>query len=498
MCQAWQAFGLFWVLGVCKAVAKVQEVAARSLGESLKGTDLALVYLHSPRCAHCEAFEEIFLKASNALDAVPFISTDGTEVHAHDDAGMFARIRGVAYPSVLLFNKGVPLEYHGERSVDALLAWVNSRIKSGPGLQRLESAAALSAFLEDTKGDGKVAVVGVPQSAGDSALAAALDGVAWTYDGKIPVALAEVDPAAANKLLDPDGRGGNPKTVAVTRPFRFEVPIAWAPDYSSPDALFNFVEYHQHPRLIIASAEQQAELYESMEPGEGQAVLFADESEVAQLDAIKAYASIAVETTDPRLRFVWAKPDNYGKAVGSMMFIHPEDYPILAIKEFGKDLDSDKVWRMEDIYGKSFALADMKSFIQTWLKGEAKVQETGVVELTSKNFKEVTMDRSKDVFVQVYEAGCGACRAMKPIWAQLGRRYLKDDSVIIAQLNLAKNPVLPKIEIYPELLLYPKSSKHPPKKFRGKHDLVVIQKFLQEGIKKKGKKAAQKNVHDEM
>lgn len=151
---------------------------------------------------------------------------------------------------------------------------------------------------------------------------------------------------------------------------------------------------------------------------------------------------------------------------------------------------------MQDIYGKSFALADMKSFIQTWLKGEAKEQETGVVELTSKNFKEVTQDRTKDVFVQVYESGCGACRAMKPLWAQLGRRYLNDPSVIIAQLDLPKNPVLPKIEIYPDLLLYPKSSKHPPKKYRGKHNLNMIENFLKEGIKKKSKSAPEKKKSD--
>jgi len=136
----------------------------------------------------------------------------------------------------------------------------------------------------------------------------------------------------------------------------------------------------------------------------------------------------------------------------------------------------------------------MKSFIQTWLKGEAKEQETGVVELTRATFKEVTMDRSKDVFVQVYESGCGACRAMKPLWAQLGRRYLKDPSVIIAQLDLPKHPVLPKIEVYPDLLLYPKSVKHPPKKYKGKHDLGMIQKFLEEGIKKKGAAPAKKKA----
>lgn len=336
MYQAWQAFGLFWILAACRAAASVQKVAAKSLGQALKGTDLALVYLHSPRCAHCEAFDEIFSKVSSKLDAVPCISTDGTEVHAHDDTGMFDRLRGVAYPSAQLFNKGVPLAYHGERSVDALLAWVSARIKSGPSLQRLENVAALSAFLEDSKGDGKVAVVGVPSSPGDSALSAALDGVAWSFDGKFPVALAEVDPAAANKLLDPDGRGGDPKTVAVTRPFMFEVPVAWAPDYSSPETLLKFVEDQQHPKLIIASEEQQAELFTSMEPGEGQVVLFADESQPAELDAVKAFASIAIETKDPRVRFVWAKPDNFGKSMGSMMYIHPEDYPLLAIKEFGK------------------------------------------------------------------------------------------------------------------------------------------------------------------
>merc|ERR1719170_65226 len=98
--------------------------------------------------------------------------------------------------------------------------------------------------------------------------------------------------------------------------------------------------------------------------------------------------------------------------------------------------------------------------------------------LVGKNFNDVALDKSKDVFVEFYAPWCGHCKKLAPIWDELGEKFKDNDKIVIAKLDATTNEVENvKIRGFPTLKLF-KSGDNEIVDFKGGRTLEDFVKFL--------------------
>merc|ERR1711988_829156 len=100
--------------------------------------------------------------------------------------------------------------------------------------------------------------------------------------------------------------------------------------------------------------------------------------------------------------------------------------------------------------------------------------------IVGKNFDEVALDASKDVFVEFYAPWCGHCKKLAPIWDELGEAYKDNKDLIIAKFDATANEA-EGVEIrgYPTLMFYPKDNKDGVD-YSGERELKNFKEWLAE------------------
>ncbi|KAJ7973285.1 putative Protein disulfide isomerase [Quillaja saponaria] len=85
-----------------------------------------------------------------------------------------------------------------------------------------------------------------------------------------------------------------------------------------------------------------------------------------------------------------------------------------------------------------------------------------VIVLTSDNFDEVVLDKSKDVLVEFYAPWCGHCKALAPTYEKVARAFKLEEHVVIANIDADKYKDLAEkygVSGYPTLKFFPKRNK---------------------------------------
>lgn len=76
-----------------------------------------------------------------------------------------------------------------------------------------------------------------------------------------------------------------------------------------------------------------------------------------------------------------------------------------------------------------------------------KKEDDAVQVVVGNDFEEIVLDKSKDVFIEVYAPWCQHCRAMEPVWKQLGevmhKNNAKENNIVIAKMDGTSNDVPP-------------------------------------------------------
>jgi len=98
--------------------------------------------------------------------------------------------------------------------------------------------------------------------------------------------------------------------------------------------------------------------------------------------------------------------------------------------------------------------------------------------IVGKNFDEVALDASKDVFVEFYAPWCGHCKKLAPIWDELGEKFADNDKIVIAKTDATTNEFADvKIRGFPTIKLF-KAGTNEVVDYKGGRTLEDFVKFL--------------------
>jgi len=89
-------------------------------------------------------------------------------------------------------------------------------------------------------------------------------------------------------------------------------------------------------------------------------------------------------------------------------------------------------------------------FIADFVKDKAKAfikskpipkTQGDVIEVVGKSFKDVVMNKDKDVLIEFYAPWCGHCKQLVPTYNELGAAYADNDNVVIAKMDATANDI---------------------------------------------------------
>merc|ERR1712018_673480 len=116
--------------------------------------------------------------------------------------------------------------------------------------------------------------------------------------------------------------------------------------------------------------------------------------------------------------------------------------------------------------------------------------------LVGKNFNDVALDKSKDVFVEFYAPWCGHCKSLAPIWDKLGEEFEKDDSVVIAKMDATANEAEGvNVKGFPTLKMWKKDT-NKVVDFNGARDFETLVHFVKTGEMKLPEKPKEEEKED--
>jgi len=431
-----------------------------------------LVEFYAPWCGHCQSLAPEYAKAAKQLKAknsdVKLAKVDATiETKLAEKFG----VQG--FPTLKFFKKGNAVEYGGGRTENEIVSWLNK--KTGPPATDLESAEDVKAFIdardvavvgffENKESDLAKAFIKTAESTDDLEFAVAAPASSGEYDVK-------EDKVVIFKKFD-DLRvdyTGEADAEAIKKFVRAES-IALVTEFTDEAAPKIFGgDVKNHILLFISKKAENfkdtlATFTESAKGFKGKVLFVYIDTEVEDNGRILEFFGLKAADA-PTLRLIQLE--------GDMTKFVPET------KDLTQEAIGAFVQKVLDGELKPFLMS--QDVPEDWDAKPVKI-------LVGKNFVEVAMDKTKNVFVEFYAPWCGHCKQLAPIWDQLAEKFADRDDIVVAKMDSTVNEVEEvKVQSFPTLKFFAKDGGMVD--YNGGRTLEDFVKFLESDGKDQGTSA---------
>jgi len=483
------------------ADGKVHDLTTAAFNKAVKEHPLLFVMFHAPWCGHCKKFAPEWerLAALSESAGVPIAKVD-----AIAEQRLAEKLAVEGFPTLKLFRGSLKVvaDYKGPREPPKMLEWLN--IWLGDGL--VESVNPSAAAIRAWAGKKRLALLGVRsgQATPDASMGKVLEDATFMLNSQKPGSEVLVGEMEANSVVYRElvraDQSPQPPCVVLFREFEFEekrlVYAGKTAGVWESGAFMDWFHKVRLPALIPASPDTEKDFLQNIEPGHGLVILFDADGAAA-----KELHKVAIEfKNEKRLKWVHAeKKNNFSEGLAKSVGV--EDFPEIAIWQFGENEDEDKVFRISQQGQRvkdGFSSAAARDFVESWQSGKLTADKDPILAVTSDTFEQYVMDAGRDVLVEFYAPWCGHCKALAPEYKNVGIHYADDNTIRIVKMDATKHShKSATIKSYPTLKLYPRSDKKKPidlefKAARNKQHIIdFIEKHRRQGEKGPSENKAQ-------
>ncbi|CAN6277242.1 unnamed protein product [Urochloa humidicola] len=445
----------------------VAVLTAANFSSFLAATRYVMVEFYAPWCGHCQALAPDYAAAASRLAAqhsrghLALAKLDATEdtdlAHKYDVQG---------FPTILFFIDGVPKDYNGERTEDAIVEWINKKL--GPGVQNITAVDDAQRILT---GDDKAVLAFL-----DSLSGAHTDELAAASRLEDSVSFYQTSSPDVAKLFHIDPAAKRPSLVLLKKE---EEKLTFFDGEFKASAIADFVSANKLPLVTTLNQETSASIFGNTI--KKQILLFAVANKSSKFLPIFKEAA---KSFKGKLLFVFVERDNeeVGEPVADYFGITGEETTVLA---YTGNEDARKFFLDGEV-----SLNTIKEFAESFLEdkltpfyksGPVPESNDGDVKIVvGKNLDLIVLDESKDVLLEIYAPWCGHCQSLEPTYNKLAKHLRGIDSLVIAKMDGTTNEhPRAKPDGYPTILFYPAGKKSfEPITFEGDRTVVEMYKFI--------------------
>jgi protein disulfide-isomerase A1 len=402
------------------ADSDVLSLTDKTFDENVLNQDLMLVEFFAPWCGHCKALAPEYEIAATQLKEknVPLAKVDCTE---NESLCQKHEIRG--YPTLKVFRKGESTDYKGARKADGIVSYMQKQTL--PAVSELTS----SNFEEFKKSDRVVVVAYASDEASKKTFAELADKKRDEINFGL---VTDAELAKEHKVTE------LPAVVVYTQ-FDDDAQSFTKSGAFESESLLDFIKVNSLPLLDEIDASNFQSYSESGLP---LAYLFHDNAE--SRDALIKAAKPLAEKYKGKVNFVHIDATKYGGHADNVGL--KEKFPAFSIQHLdtGAKFPLDQSLPVDAAHLETFVDDYVAGKIKPFVKSaEIPAENNGPVKVVvTTQFKDIVLDKSKDVFLEVYAPWCGYCKRLEPFWTQLGEHVAKTtDSVVVAKMDGTENDI---------------------------------------------------------